>query len=55
VEFSADGGFDHEAPRRLFTGEQVGMGANNMMTSYNPEYDVSADGTRFVLTQRLER
>ena len=29
----------------VFTGAQVGMGAENNMTSYNPEYDVSADGT----------
>jgi hypothetical protein len=29
------------------------MGADNMMTSYNPEYDVNAEGTRFVVTQRL--
>jgi len=55
VEFSLDDGFSPGTPRVLFTGEQVGMGANNMMTSYNPEYDVNADGTRFVVTQRLER
>jgi hypothetical protein len=55
AEFTTDGGFSPGTPRRLFTGEQVGMGADNMMTSYNPEYDVSADGTRFVVTQRLER
>ncbi len=55
VAFTADGGFDAGAPRVLFTGEQVGMGADNMMTSYNPEYDVTADGSRFVVTQRLER
>ncbi len=54
VEYSADGGFTHGTPQRLFTGEQVGMGADNMMTSYNPEYDVDATGTRFVVTQRLE-
>jgi hypothetical protein len=24
-----------------------------MMTSYNPEYDVNAEGTRFVVTRRL--
>jgi Tol biopolymer transport system component len=54
VEYSADGGFTTGTPRRLFTGEQVGMGAENMMTSYNPEYDVNAAGTRFVVTQRLE-
>ncbi len=54
VEFSTDAGFTAGTRRTLFTGEQVGMGANNMMTSYNPEYDVSADGTRFVVTQRLE-
>ena len=33
VEYSADGGFTTGTPRRLFTGEQVGMGAENMMTS----------------------
>lgn len=55
VEFTAAGGFSPATPRRLFTGEQVGMGADNMMTSYNPEYDVNAAGTRFVVTQRLER
>ena len=54
VEYSADDGFTHGTARRLFTGEQVGMGAENMMTSYNPEYDVNAAGTRFVVTQRLE-
>ena len=55
VTFTSDGGFRPGTPRRLFTGEQVGMGANNMMTSYNPEYDVNAAGTRFVVTQRVER
>jgi hypothetical protein len=40
-------------PQRLFTGAQVGMGETNAMTSYNPEYDVSADGTRFVVMQRV--
>ncbi len=55
VEFTNDGGFAPATPRRLFTGEQVGMGADNMMRSYNPEYDVTADGTRFVVMQRLER
>ena len=55
VAFSADGGFAPETPRRLFAGERVGMGADNMMRSYNPEYDVTADGERFVVTQRLER
>jgi Tol biopolymer transport system component len=54
VEFSAEGGaFSPRTPRRLFTGAQVGMGANNQMSSYNPEYDVTADGARFVVTQRL--
>lgn len=52
LTFTTDGGFTPGTPRRLFTGEQVGMGADNMMTSYNPEYDVTADGTRFVVTQR---
>jgi Tol biopolymer transport system component len=53
VSFSGDDGFEAEAPRELFTGAQVGMGADNMMTSYNPEYDVDADGSRFVVTQRV--
>ena len=54
VEFTAeDGVFRAGAPRRLFTGAQVGMGANNQMNSYNPEYDVTADGTRLVVTQRV--
>jgi Tol biopolymer transport system component len=52
IEFSTEGGFRAGTPRRLFTGAQVGMGADNTMSSYNPEYDVSADGTRFVVTQR---
>jgi Tol biopolymer transport system component len=55
VRFTTDGGFDPGTPRRLFTGEQAGMGADNTMSSYNPEYDVTADGTRFVVTQRLDR
>lgn len=54
VSFTTDGGFSAAAPRELFTGEQVGMGADNEMSSYNPEYDVTADGQRFVVTQRLE-
>ena len=45
----------HQIETEDFTGEQVGMGADNMMSSYTPEYDVSADGARFVVTQRLER
>ncbi|MBW3536086.1 MAG: hypothetical protein KY453_12875 [Gemmatimonadetes bacterium] len=53
VDFTTAGGFTPARPRVLFTGQQVGMGANNMMTSYNPEYDVTADGTRFVVTQRI--
>jgi hypothetical protein len=53
VRFSDDGGYSFDPPARLFTGAQVGMGADNMMTSYNPEYDVNAEGTRFVVTQRL--
>lgn len=53
VGFSTQDGFRPEPPRALFTGAQVQMGADNMMTSYNPEYDVSADGTRFVVTQRV--
>lgn len=55
VSFTAAGGFRPGTPRLLFTGEQVGMGADNEMTSYNPEYDVTADGGRFVVVQRLER
>ncbi len=54
VETSAEGGFSAGEAQKLFTGEQVGMGADNNMTSYNPEYDVSADGTRFVVTQRVD-
>jgi hypothetical protein len=53
VPFTTDGGFRPGTPRRLFTGAQAGMGENNQMSSYNPEYDVTADGTRFVVTQRL--
>ena len=34
---------------------QAGMGAGNLMASYNPEYDVNAAGTRFVVTRRVER
>jgi hypothetical protein len=52
VSFTTEGGFRPATPRRLFTGAQAGMGADNMMNSYNPEYDVSADGTRFAVTQR---
>jgi Tol biopolymer transport system component len=55
VPFSSEGTFTAGTARRLFTGEQAGMGADNTMTSYNPEYDVNAAGTRFVVTQRLER
>ena len=55
VEFTDEGGFNPGTPRALFTGAQAGMGADNQMASYNPEYDVSADGTRFIVTQRLER
>ncbi len=55
VEYIAEDGFTPGTPRRLFTGEQVGMGPDNTMASYNPEYDVNAQGTRFVVTQRLER
>jgi Tol biopolymer transport system component len=53
VSFTAEGStFRPGTPRRLFTGAQAGMGADTTMSSYNPEYDVSADGTRFVVTQR---
>lgn len=53
VPFTDDGGFTPGTPTALFAGAEVRMGADNMMTSYNPEYDVTADGTRFVVTQRL--
>lgn len=52
VSFTTANGFTPAAPRTLFTGAQAGMGADNTMSSYNPEYDVSADGQRFVVTQR---
>ncbi|MEM7415301.1 MAG: hypothetical protein AAF389_07380 [Gemmatimonadota bacterium] len=52
--FTDEGGFTFADPTMVFTGAQVGMGADNMMTSYNPEYDVSPDGTRFVVTQRVQ-
>jgi Tol biopolymer transport system component len=54
VPYQAEG--DRFVPgdsRVLFTGADVGMGEDNLMSSYNPEYDVSADGARFVVTQRL--
>ncbi len=54
VDYTADGGFSPSTPEPLFTGAEVGMGADNMMNSYNPEYDVTADGTRFVVTQRVD-
>lgn len=54
VGFTTADGFSPAQPRVLFTGAQVGMGADNDMTSYNPEYDVAADGTRFVVTRRVE-
>ena len=53
VTYTADNGFTAGTPRRLFTGAQAGMGADNMMTSYNPEYDVNAAGTRFVVARRV--
>lgn len=53
VTSAADGGFATASPQPLFTGADVGMGADNTMSSYNPEYDVSADGSRFVVTQRV--
>jgi len=55
VSFTGSDGFQPSSPRRLFTGADVGMGDDNMMASYNPEYDVDTTGTRFVVTQRLER
>ncbi|MDX1746505.1 MAG: hypothetical protein R3324_11255 [Halobacteriales archaeon] len=54
VSSEADGGFDDVVPEPLFTGAEVGMGADNTMSSYNPEYDVTADGSRFVVTQRVD-
>jgi len=54
VGFTDEGGFTPEPPQSLFTGAQAGMGADNMMTSYNPEYDVLPDGTRFVVTRRVD-
>lgn len=54
VSSADDGGFPDATPEAVFTGAAVGMGADNTMTSYNPEYDVTADGTRFVVTQRVE-
>jgi Tol biopolymer transport system component len=53
VAFTTDDGFSAATPRSLFTGAEVGMGDDNMMTSYNPEYDVTADGTRFVISRRV--
>lgn len=53
VTSDADGGFHEATPAPLFTGAEAGMGADNAMSSYNPEYDVAADGTRFVVTQRV--
>ena len=55
VEFSTEGGFNPGRTQKLFTGAHAGMGADNMMTSYNPEYDVTPDGTHFVVVRRLER
>lgn len=52
VSFTSDGQFRNGGVR-VFTGAQVGMGESNLMNSYNPEYDVSADGTRFVVAQRV--
>lgn len=53
VTSEADGGFDEAVSEPLFTGAEVGMGSDNTMSSYNPEYDVTADGSRFVVTQRV--
>jgi len=39
--------------QKLVTGAQVDMGENNNMTSYNPEYDLTAVGTRWVVTHRI--
>ena len=55
VEFSTEGGFNPGRTQKLFTGADAGMGSDNMMTSYNPEYDVTPDGTHFVIVRRLER
>lgn len=54
VSFTAANGFTPAAPRAVFTGATAGMGADNTMSSYNPEYDVAADGQRFVVVQRRE-
>ncbi|MEX2527083.1 MAG: hypothetical protein WEA09_05545 [Gemmatimonadota bacterium] len=51
---AADGSFQMGSATRVLTGAEVGMGADNMMTSYNPEYDVNAQGTRFLVVQHLE-
>ena len=53
VSFTVDGGFKPATPKLVFTGAKAGMGATNLMNSYNPEYDVSADGARFVVMQRV--
>ena len=55
VEFSTEGGFNPGRTQKLFTGADAGMGSDNTMTSYNPEYDVTPDGTHFVIVRRLER
>ena len=55
VPFTSDGGFNAGTPQRLFTGAQVGSSPTNMMTAFNTEYDVSADGQRFVVVQHLEQ
>ncbi|MBI4475480.1 MAG: PD40 domain-containing protein [Acidobacteria bacterium] len=44
--------FSAQAPQKLFTGAEVGMGTGDM-TSYNPEYDVSTDGSKIIVVQRV--
>ena len=52
VTISDNDGLRIGEKRPLFDGADVGMGANNQMNSYNPEYDVSGDGTKIVVVQR---
>jgi len=44
--------FSVQAPQKLFTGASAGMGPGDM-TSYNPEYDVSTDGSKIIIVQRV--
>ena len=54
VSFTSEGDFTPATPRSVFTGAAAGMGEDNTMSSYNPEYDVAADGQRFVVVQRRD-